>query len=114
MEIGEVRICELDGKQVWMKRLGESFYLMNGVYCVGDGTLDMEASDIIRSYLGWAASKAVPYRGADKGHTIAFTSLVSGDFCVNHGRLDMYEDEVSAEKCEEALHEYQAWTALQG
>ena len=114
MEIGEVRIRELNGRPVWMKRLGESFYLMNGVYCASDGTLDMESADVIESYLGWAADEIIPYRGADKGYTITFNLLATGEYCVSQDSLNMYANEVSVEDCEEALREYQAWTVLQG
>lgn len=114
MEIGEVRIRELDGKPVWMKKLGEDFYLMNGAYCAGDGTLDMESSDVIREYLEWLTGDVIPYRGADNGYTITFTKLASGKYCVNQFRLSMYEEAVSAEHCEAALREYKAWATVKG
>ena len=114
MEIGEVRICELDGKQVWMKRLAENFYFINGAYCVGDGTLDMESVDVIRRYLGWVEDPDIVYPGADKGYVIMFTRMSSSGYCVSYEYLDIYDRMVSAADCEEALHEYEAWIVLQG
>ena len=111
MKIGEVRVIELDGKPVWMKRLAENFYVLNGVYCAGDGTEDMESPDVIGDYLECATDKDIVYPGANDGWVVMFMQLPDGGYCVGFTHLGMYGHVVSAENCGAALHEYEAWSA---
>lgn len=113
MEIGEVKIYEIEDGKIWSKKIADDFYLVNGVYCAVFGHRDMEDVSTLMDFMAAAKSDVFPYSGADEGFVIVFGELLGapGEYCTFEATIDEFEG-VSVIDCKEALYEYRSWAGV--
>ena len=113
MKIGEVKVYDTPDGSIWSKKIGEQFHLVNGVYCAGADSLDMDDVSVLKRFLAASENVLFPYPGADAGYVISFFELMArpGNYGASNILLSYFEH-ISKHDCEVALREYRSWAGV--
>jgi hypothetical protein len=105
-------IRKINGQDVFVKEIGNHFWLINNVYVLAYDGYQLSDFDII-DYLDAENDDMLPYKGADKECVLhIFKTNDSSDVCEEHCYLSELSDKSMAVEARRAYDEYKSWAGV--